>query len=136
MAFLEAKSLTHVYPDGTRALRGIDFTAESGEFVAVLGQNGSGKTTLFRHLVALLKPTTGRVLLDGREVSGRDTDWLYQTVGFVFQDPNDQLFATTVGEDVAFGPRNLGLAAAEVEERVERGLEMVGLADLRDKSIH
>ncbi|MDO8691165.1 MAG: cobalt-precorrin-5B (C(1))-methyltransferase [Dehalococcoidia bacterium] len=133
---LEAVGLSFEYPPSIMALDRVDFCAEAGEFVAILGPNGSGKTTLLRHLNGLLFPTGGKVLVDGREVLKGSGGWLHRTVGFVFQDPNDQLFAATVGEDVAFGPRNLDLAVAEVEQRVETSLDLVGLAGFGDRPIH
>ncbi len=136
MGRLETVNLTYVYPTGVRALENVNFVADTGQFVLLLGPNGSGKTTLFRHFSGSLHPTGGKVLVNGREVGKGDLTWLYRTLGFVFQDPNDQLFAATVGEDVAFGPRNLGLPAAEVEARVKRCLEMVGLPGLERRPIH
>lgn len=135
MALLEARDLVYTYPTGTTALRGVDLAVERGEFVAVLGPNASGKTTLLRHFAGLLKPTRGQVFVQGREVRGQDGGWLYRVVGFAFQDPNDQLFAPTVGEDVAFGPRNAGLPEEEVEALVGRSLAMVGLAGLEARPI-
>lgn len=136
MGRLETVDVTYVYPTGIRALENVNFVAETGQFVLLLGPNGSGKTTLFRHFSGSLHPTSGQVLVDGREVGKGDLTWLYRTLGFVFQDPNDQLFAATVAEDVAFGPRNLGLPPAQVETRVKRCLEMVGLPGFERRPIH
>ncbi|MBI2955171.1 MAG: cobalt-precorrin-5B (C(1))-methyltransferase [Chloroflexi bacterium] len=128
--------LEHVYPTGIKALDGVNFVAEAGEFVAVLGPNGSGKTTLLKHFVALLKPGSGKVLLGDSDVSALSPDRLRADVGFVFQDPNDQLFAATVADDVAFGPRNLGLTAPLVLERVTAAVGLVGAAGLEARPIH
>ncbi|MDA8219927.1 MAG: cobalt-precorrin-5B (C(1))-methyltransferase [Dehalococcoidales bacterium] len=136
MGRLETIDLTYVYPTGIRALDQVNFVADTGQFVLLLGPNGSGKTTLFRHFSGSLHPASGKVLVDGREVGKGDLNWLYRSLGFVFQDPNDQLFAATVGEDVAFGPRNAGLPPAEVETRVKRCLEMVGLPGFERRPIH
>ncbi len=136
MGRLETIDLTFVYPTGVKALENVNFVADTGQFVLLLGPNGSGKTTLFRHFSGSLHATSGRVLVNGREVGKGDLTWLYRALGFVFQDPNDQLFAATVGEDVAFGPRNLGLPSAEVEARVKHCLEMVGLPGLERRPIH
>ncbi len=133
---LEAIGLSFVYPTGLKALDGVDFHASPGDFIAVLGPNGSGKTTLLRHFNGLLRPSGGRVMVDGREVSGDSGAWLHRTVGFVFQDPNDQLFAATVGEDVAFGPRNMGLSPEEVARRVETSMDLVGLPDFGARPVH
>ncbi len=136
MYALQAIGLTHTYPGGVTALRELDFAARPGQFVALLGPNGSGKTTLFRHFGGLLRPTAGKVLVDGRDLVQADRTWLYSTIGFIFQDPNDQLFAATVGEDVAFGPRNLGLPAEEIAARVAEALAEVGLDGQEGKPVH
>jgi len=126
------EGVVHVYPDGTRALEGVDLVLEAGELVAIVGQNGSGKTTLVRHLDGLLRPTAGRVLLDGRDVAGRRVAHLAAEVGLVFQNPDRQIFAGRVRAEVAFGPRNLGVRGAELDRVVAEALEAVGLADLVD----
>jgi len=128
--------VTFAYQEGTRALEGIDFRVESGEFVAMLASNGSGKTTLIKVLVGLLKPQHGKVHIEGEDI--RNLSWkdLYQKVGLVLQNPVDQLFAPTVEEDVAYGPRNLGLVESEVQARVTEALEWVAAADLRFRATH
>jgi len=126
-ALIAVRGLGHRYPDGRRALAGVNLTIGRGEFVALAGPNGSGKTTLAKHLNGLLAPTEGRVTLDGRDVADLPLETLAQRVGYVFQDPDHQLFAATVADEVAFGPRNLGLAAAEVEARVTEALAAVEL---------
>jgi cobalt/nickel transport system ATP-binding protein len=102
----------------------------------MLASNGSGKTTLLKVLVGLLKPQRGQVRIEGRPLGEVPTRELYQRVGMVFQNPNDQLFAATVAEDVAFGPRNLGLAEEEVQRRVTEALELVAALPLRRRAIH
>jgi len=126
-AVIEIRGLGHCYPDGRRALAGVSLAIGRGEFIALVGPNGSGKTTLAKHLNGLLAPTEGRVTLEGRDVAGLPLETLAQRVGYVFQDPDHQLFAATVAEEVAFGPRNLGLPAAEVEARVLEALAAVEL---------
>lgn len=134
--YLEARDVYFTYDEGTEALRGITFTVKRGEFVAMLGSNGSGKTTLIKLLVSLLKPRAGTIRIDGKDLRTLAPRDLYQQVGLVLQNPNDQLFAATVWEDVAFGPRNLDLSEAEVESRVTEALASVSALELRDRAIH
>ena len=125
---IEISGLVHVYPDGTRALDGLDLRVTAGQTLAIIGQNGSGKSTLVRHLNGLLRPTEGAVRIDGRDIAGERVARLAATVGLVFQDPDRQIFAGTVRAEVAFGPRNLGLRGAELDRRVAEALEVVGLS--------
>jgi len=124
------------YPDGTVALSGIRFDVEPGEFTGILGSNGSGKTTLLKAMDGLIKDYEGKVLLDGKDIRKLSPREIYRKVGLVFQNPDDQLFAHTVFEDVAFGPRNMGFADAEVEERVQGALRNVDMEESAAKSIH
>ena len=124
---IELDAVSFAYPDGTRALSGVTLRIEPGESVAIVGQNGSGKSTLVRHLNGLLRPTTGRVLLDGRDVRLTHVARLAGLVGLAFQNPDRQLFAGRVSAEVAFGPRNLGLRGPALDERVRAALEEVGL---------
>jgi len=130
---VEVGNLTHVYGGAVKALDQISLTINPGEFVAIIGQNGSGKTTLAKHVVGLIKPTAGDVRLAGRARTGLRPAEAAALVGYVFQNPDHQIFAATVGEEVAFGPRNFGLPAAEIERRCERVLKAVGLDGMRDK---
>ena len=131
---VKVSDLYYTYPDGTEALKGINFTAMQGEKVAVIGSNGSGKSTLFYHLNGLFFPTKGNVFINEEEITKKNLDKIRMTVGLIFQDPDDQLFAPTVWADVAFGPRNMGLSKREVEERVDNALKMLNIADLKAKS--
>jgi cobalt/nickel transport system ATP-binding protein len=128
--------LSYVYPDGTRALDHLSLSIAAGRRVVLLGPNGAGKSTLLLHLNGLNLPQSGSVRLGGRPVTAHDHRWAASMVGLVFQDPDDQLFAPTVWEDVAFGPRNLGLSEVEVARRVEEALEAVGLTELARKAPH
>jgi energy-coupling factor transport system ATP-binding protein len=121
-----------VYPDGTRALADIDLTFAPGEAVAIVGQNGSGKSTLVRHLNGLLRPTEGRVLHDGQDVAVTRVAALASRVGIVFQNPDRQIFAGKVRDEVAFGPRILGRNAGEAAAAGAAALEAVGLTDALD----
>ena len=134
--FIEVQGLEHAYPlEGggqVWALRGVDLTIARGEFVALAGPNGSGKSTLARHLNGLLMPTAGQVRVEGLVTSdGRNLWAVRQRVGMVFQNPDNQLVASTVEEDVAFGPENLGLPPAEIRRRVDAALHTVGLEPYR-----
>jgi cobalt/nickel transport system ATP-binding protein len=124
------------YPDGTTALAEIRFDVQKGEFCGILGANGSGKTTLLKVMDGLIKEYTGRVLLDGDEVTRLKPRDIYRKVGLVFQNPDDQLFAHTVFEDVAFGPRNMDFAEDEVQRRVNAALVSVEMADYAGKQIN
>lgn len=135
---LSTENLSFTYPDGTQALKNINIEIEEGEKVAIIGPNGAGKSTLFSHFNGLTEPTSGCVKIEGKPISFEKDELLKvrQKVGIVFQDPNDQLFAPTVKEDIAFGPMNLGLSYDEVEKRVEDALKMVGMENYEDKTPH
>jgi cobalt/nickel transport system ATP-binding protein len=133
---LEAIDVTFKYPEGFVALQNVNFQALARKFTALLASNGSGKTTLIKVLVRLLQPQKGTVLLNGKDIQSYSQTELYQRVGLVFQNPTDQLFGATVREDVAFGPRNLGLEEAEVQARVAEGLETMAVTHLSDRAIH
>lgn len=134
-AIIQTEKLTHIYSAGTpfehRALVDVDFTAYRGEYLGVIGQTGSGKSTLIQHLNGLLRPTTGRVLLEGNDIweSKERTRQTRFQVGLVFQYPEYQLFEETVYKDIAFGPHNMGLDEQEVDRRVRDAAAFVGLTD-------
>jgi cobalt transport protein ATP-binding subunit len=131
---LLVKGLAFAYPDGHQALFGIDLRVEPGERVAVLGPNGAGKTTLVLHLNGVLTAGAGRIEVAGLPVEKANLHEVRRRVGIVFQDPDDQLFMQTVGEDVAFGPANFGLRGAELDERVHQALAAVGMTEHVDRS--
>ena len=135
---LETKNLSFTYPDGTKALKNVNLKIKKGEKIAIMGPNGAGKSTLFSHFNGLSEPTSGHVEIEGEKIIFERDELLKvrQKVGIVFQDPNDQLFAPTVKEDVAFGPMNLGLEYEEVERRIKESLEMVGMAGFEKKTPH
>jgi energy-coupling factor transport system ATP-binding protein len=124
---IELEGVSFRYPEGVEALRGVSLRIAPGESVAIVGQNGSGKSTLARHLNGLLRPTTGRVLLDGRNIVKDHVASLAGRVGLAFQNPDRQLFAGKVSAEVSFGPRNLGVRGNAVADRVRWALEAVGL---------
>ena len=133
---IEVSSVSFTYEEGTRALQELDFRAARGEFVAILASNGSGKTTLIKVLIGLLKPQKGRVAVEGKDIRKIASLDLYQRVGMVFQNPDDQLFSATVEEDVAFGLRNLKLPESEIQKRVAESLGSVAASDLSPRAIH
>ena len=130
---IEVSHLTHCYSEGsalrTVALDDVSFHIEDGEFVGIIGHTGSGKSTLVQHLNGLLKPTSGQVLVDGEDLNGEHVNRraLRQRIGLVFQYPEYQLFEETVAKDIAFGPKNQGLSAAEIDERVRYAMDCVHL---------
>ncbi|GFE62677.1 energy-coupling factor ABC transporter ATP-binding protein [Geobacter sp. AOG2] len=132
---LAAQIASFCYPDGTVALNGIHLEVMQGEFCGILGSNGSGKTTLLKILDGIVKEYDGTVLLDGDEIRRLSPREIYGKMGLVFQNPDDQLFAHSVYEDVAFGPRNMGCGEAEVGRRVSEALEAVEMAGLARKDI-
>jgi len=131
--------LRYGYHDGTLALRGVSFSIAPGECVGLLGPNGSGKSTLLLHLNGILpeKPTAdGAVRISGEAITAENLDSIRRQVGLLFQDPDDQLFCSTVEEDVAFGPQQLGLRERELVARVERALALVGLSGYGHRATH
>jgi len=133
---LSARIDSFKYSDGTLALSNITLDIEKGEFCGILGSNGSGKTTLLRLLDGMIKDFSGSMLLDGDDIRRLSPREIYGKVGLVFQNPDDQLFAQSVYEDAAFGPRNMGLSEDEVSRRVESALKAVEMHELAAKNIH
>lgn len=136
MTRLLLKDLGYIYPDGTEAISGINMSVAKAEFTGILGYNGSGKTTLLKIMDGLLKDFQGTVFLDGVDIRSLAPREIYRKMGIVFQNPNDQLFAPTVFEDVAFGPLNMGFSEKEVVQRVTDALRSVEMEDYAKKSIH
>ncbi|MBI3444163.1 MAG: ATP-binding cassette domain-containing protein [Magnetospirillum sp.] len=135
---LEVRGLTYAYPGGITALTGLCLGVAQGRRLAILGPNGAGKTTLLLHLNGTLKPAHGQVLIEGR-AGAYDRSALTQwrrRVGLVLQEPDDQLFAASVAEDVSFGPLNLGLSEAETRHRVTEALDVLGISDLAERATH
>jgi cobalt/nickel transport system ATP-binding protein len=133
---ISLQGVAFAYPDGRRALDGIDLHIHPGERVALLGPNGAGKTTLVLHLNGILLPQQGAVEVAGIPVTKKHFVEVRRRVGIVFQDPDDQVFMPTVHEDVAFGPANLGLRGAALDERVEAALTAVGMQERRRRAPH
>ncbi|WP_407416374.1 ATP-binding cassette domain-containing protein [Methanobrevibacter sp.] len=135
---LEVQNIKYSYNNDYQALKGVSLKIEQGEMVALLGKNGAGKSTLFLHLNGIYQPDEGKVFIDGEELKYDKKSLLKfrQKVGIVFQNPDDQIFAPTVEEDVAFGPLNLGLSMEEVQNRVEEALERVGMTGYEKTAPH
>ena len=132
------ENLSHQYSDGTLALDNVSLNFTAGDRIALLGTNGSGKTTLLHHLNGILQPTSGKVYFEDKPIKydSKSLLNLRKRVGFIFQDPNDQLFAPTVKQDVAFGPLNLGQPPDQVQKVVEEALRTVGMAEYAEKPPH
>ncbi|WP_405303821.1 ATP-binding cassette domain-containing protein [Methanobrevibacter sp.] len=135
---LEVKNLKYSYNADYQALKGVSLKVERGDMIALLGKNGAGKSTLFLHLNGIYQPDEGQVFIDGEELKYDKKSLLKfrQKVGIVFQNPDDQIFAPTVEEDVAFGPLNLGLSMEEVQDRVTEVLERVGMSGYEKTAPH
>lgn len=138
MIILETENLVYRYPDGTKAIDGISIRIEKGEKISFVGRNGSGKSTLFLLLNGTIKPQEGRILYDGKEIGygAADIRNLRKKVGIVFQNSDDQIFAPTVYQDIAFGPANLGYSEAETDKIVNEMIDHFGLQSVRDKPPH
>ena len=138
MSIISLKQVHYTYPgDELESLCGVDLEIEPGEFVAVLGHNGSGKSTLAKHMNAILVPDEGKVVIDGIDSSaGDDVYEIRRRVGMVFQNPDNQIVANVVEDDVAFAPENLGVPSAEIRERVDAALKQVGMYEYRTHAPH
>lgn len=131
---IEIDNLVFAYPDGYKAINEISFDISHGESVGIIGANGAGKSTLLMLLMGVLFPSHGKVMVGDVPVTKKSLPTIRQTMGMVFQDPDDQLFMTTVYDDVAFGPRNYKMDEKDVESRVMQALDMVGIAHLKDRA--
>jgi cobalt/nickel transport system ATP-binding protein len=136
---LEISGLAYAYPDGNQALYGVNLSINQRERVALLGPNGAGKTTLVLHLNGIIPTMQGQVRVAGELVDSKNAESIKSVrhrVGIVFQDPDDQLFMPTVGQDVAFGPYNAGLRGIELDKAVKEALELVGMSEFIDRPPH
>jgi len=131
---LTIEDVHYKYSSNIEALKGVSFTVNDGEFVAIMGQNGAGKTTLVKHFNGLLKPTSGRVIVDGVETTKTSVATLARTVGFVFQNPDHQLFSETVDEEIAFALKNFGYTPDIIEKRIEWAVNLLGIVQYRKTS--
>ena len=129
---IDLEHLEYVYPHGHRALDGVNLTFEGDQPVALIGQNGAGKTTLAKHLNGILRPTSGRILIDGVDLATANTAQWARKVGYVFQNPDDQLFLDSIRKEFEFGPRQLGVDQDLIERRMEQVAQLVGLAGRLD----
>jgi len=136
MTRLALKIDSFTYPDGTLAMSDIGLEIKKGEFTGILGSNGSGKTTLLKIMDGLIKDFNGKAFLDGTEIRKLSPKEIYRKVGLIFQNPDDQLFAPTVAEDVAFGPLNMGFSEKDTRERVNNALKDVDMENYSGKAIH
>jgi len=127
---LEVQNVSFCYKPGEYAVNNVSFTVSGGEFVAIAGRNGSGKTTVTRLIMALLKPAGGRILLDGNDAASLKTAAIARQVGYVFQNPDRQIFRDTVTREIAYGPEQLGFSPAEVERAVDAAMAVTGLTEL------
>lgn len=130
---IKSENLYVSYPDKTKALNDLNFTIEKGECVAIVGSNGAGKSSLLLSLVGILLPEKGSITIDSVAVTKQNLDDLRKKVGLVFQNPDDQLFMSSIAEDIAFGPRNLGLKESEVASLVDDTLKRLGISYLKDR---
>lgn len=135
---LKAEHISYSYDDGTKALNDVNLEVKKGEIVSLLGKNGAGKSTLFLHFNGIYKADSGKIIIDGEELKHDKKSLIKfrQKIGIVFQNPDDQLFAPTVEEDVAFGPLNLGLSQEETQARVTDALKKVGMEGFERKAPH
>ncbi len=131
---IEVRDVYFTYPNGVEALKGVFLTIKNGEFVAIMGENGAGKTTLVKHFNGLLKPTSGSVFVDGVDTGKVSVATLARKVGFVFQNPDHQLFSETVEEEIAFALKNFGFKETIIKRRVTWALNLLGLAQYRKTS--
>lgn len=134
---IEIRDIHYQYEGKNEALKGVSLMVPEGQFIAILGHNGSGKSTLAKHINGLLLPASGQVLVNGLD-SGNPADFwaIRQQAGMVFQNPDNQLIATSVEEDTAFGPENLGVAPELIRAQVDEALVSVGMEDYKDKAVH
>ena len=131
---IEIKNLYYKYPDGYEALKHIDLTLYKGESLGIVGPNGAGKSTLLLQLTGINRPSSGKIEINSLEVNKKNLSQIRKDIGFVFQNPEDQLFTTSIYEDVAFGPKNYKLSREEVDKRVTESLKKVGILELKNRA--
>ncbi len=136
MKEIDIKNLKYTYPDGTLAIDDMSMNIKGAKKVAILGSNGSGKSTLLQHLNGLILPQVGNISINGRIIKKENLEEIRKTVGYVFDNPDDQLFSTTVYEDIAFGPRNLLYDEKKVSKTLDRVMDLVNIRELKDKQPH
>ena len=140
MSIIEVDNITYSYASETSitpALSGVSLSVKKGAFIAIIGHNGSGKSTFARHINALFLPASGSVTVNGMDTKDEEKVWdIRKCAGMVFQNPDNQLVATIVEEDVAFGPENIGVPPKEIRERVDAALEQVGMSDFKERAPH
>jgi len=131
---LEVQDIHYTYNGGVEALKGVSLTIKNGEFVAIMGQNGAGKTTLVKHFNGLLKPSTGKVIVNGVETTKTSVARLSRDVGFVFQNPDHQLFSETVDDEIGFALKNFGFETEAIQKRIEWAVNLLGITQYRKTS--
>lgn len=136
MKEIDIKNLKYTYPDGTLAIDDMSMNIKGSKRVAILGSNGSGKSTLLQHLNGLILPQAGNISINGNRVEKENLEEIRKTVGYVFDNPDDQLFSTTVYEDIAFGPRNLLYDEKKVSKILDRVMDLVNIRELKDRQPH
>lgn len=129
-AIIKTSGLVHEYKGGVKALKGVDIDIFENDLISIIGQNGSGKTTLVRHFNGLLKPTEGSVTVDGELTTGRSVGYLSQKVGYVFQNPNHQIFSETVKDELMVGPKNFKFTPARIKERIDYVVDLFNLEEI------
>jgi energy-coupling factor transport system ATP-binding protein len=130
---IQTKNLVHEYKGGVQALKGVDVSIHTNDLISIIGQNGSGKTTLVRHFNGLLKPTHGSVTIEGEETAGRSVGYLSQKVGYVFQNPNHQIFSSTVLDELKVGPKNFKFSPEKTEQQIEYVVNLLNLEKILNK---
>jgi len=130
---IEVQNLRHIYPTGEEALKGLSLVLDGSASIAIIGQNGSGKTTLVKHFNGILRPTSGDVLINGESIGTRSTAKWSKVVGYVFQNPDDQLFLDTVRKELEFGPRKIGMPEETIAKQTELAAKLCGLDKLLDR---
>src|SRR5699024_8926648 len=133
MSYVELKNVSYTYPNGHEAIKDVSLKLKIGEVAAIVGQNGAGKTTTVKLMNGLLKPTSGTVLIDGKLTTDFTTAQISKNVGYVFQNPDDQIFQETIYKEIAFGPKNQGKSKQAIDESVRKAAKLCELEDVLDE---